>query len=549
MRIRWYNAVLVAGAVVLLSAGSGHALTAATADDVCASDADPCHITEPVDVADGAVLDFQTRTVNVTGAGQLNFGVATGTILSGAFHAATSGPAIRSRVAVSPGRTDSGSILISTRRLCSDGGPVPCADDADCDLGTCSVGDGAITIAAGIDGRSDDPARITLRAAGSVAVSGDVDLSSTSEYEAGRISLEALDGNATVGGSIRAKAGRAGSGGRVSIEASQDAVISAPIDLTGENLEDGIVELSAGRDVAIAAKINVSARTKGGWGGQITAVAGRDILIDGDRRVVLLANGAGSGYFSDDGGGNGGLVELDAGGDVTVAEDVRILANGAVSNGAGGSLFVTAGGDVELGGRIAMNSSGTSGGWLYVDSGGDVRMDGRFSGQSRGFDNYGWGGYAEIYADGDFTVSESGELNLTGADGGALEARIRGSVDFRGHVDASGRRIGYGGYVELYSDHANVDVSGVVETGGEDGDIEIDACSIEVSGTLSNSSSGGYTGLTAFDSLTITADGSVRTPGGQNSIRYGHADNPPVILGNVSPAAQLVVGLGRAHCP
>jgi hypothetical protein len=627
MRIRPSTVVLLVGAITFLSAGSAYPLTATTADDVCASDADPCNITEPVDVADGAVLDFQARTVNVTGAGQLNFGADSGTILSGAFHAATSGPAIRSRVTVGSGQTDSGNISISARRLCSDGdststcetssgcqlgtcgayrcsgnallqctsdgdceaGPcedfrclntlayrfcttdaecdfgscgsqttcqdlrgasaVPCADDTDCDLGTCSVGEGAITIAGDIDGRSDYPARVTLRAAGSVGITGEVELSSTSEYEAGRLFLRALDGNASVGGKVRAKNRNAGPGGHVSINASQDALISAPIDLVGDNFEDGIVEVTAGRDVTIAASINVGSRTNGGWGGLVTAVAGRDILIDGNERVVLRANGAGSSYFSDDGGGNGGLVELYADGDVTIAEDVRILANGAVPAGAGGSLFVEAEGDVELSGRISANSSGTSGGWLYVYSRGDVTMNGRFSGQSFGFDNYGWGGYAEIYADGDLAVSESGDFSLIGVDGGTLEARIRGSVDFRGHVDASGRKAGYGGYVDIYSDRASVDVSGIVETGGEGGEIYINACSVGISGTLSNSSSDGWTGLTAFNSLTVLAGSSVRTPRGVNQMRYGHADNPPVILGNVSPAAQISIGAGAADCP
>ncbi|HXC50834.1 MAG TPA: hypothetical protein VN634_08125 [Candidatus Limnocylindrales bacterium] len=626
MQIRRYGAVAAACAVILLSAAHAHALTATIADDVCASDADPCNITGPVDVTDGAVLDFQTRTVNVTGAGQLNFGDGEGTILSGLFHAATTEPAIRSRVTLGSGQTESGKITITTRRLCSTGGPadtcetnascqlgtcgyyrcsgnaqlictsddrcqagpcngssctnsesyfscstnadcdfgacgsqptcsrlhegtsVACADDADCDLGTCTVGDGSIMIGGGIDGRSDAPASVTLRAAGSVSIAGDVDLSCSADYAAGSLTVHALDGDASISGEIRATA-NLWRGGHVSIDASQDTVISAPIDLTGSNYYDvDGLELAAGRDITIAARINVSSRTNGGWGGRITAIADRDILVDGNRTFSLLANGYGSSYFSDDGGGNGGEVDLEAGGKVTIASDVRVAANGAVPYGAGGALLVYGGVNVKLGGRISANSSGSGGGWLYVESGGDVQLDGQFSGKSLAFD-YGYGGYAEIFADGDVVVSESGDVNLAATDGGILEIRAGGNVDFRGHANASAKSSGYGGSVQLFSDHANVGVPGVIKIRGEDGEIEIDGCNVELSGSLSSHGEGTYTTLTAFDDLTTLAGSSVRTSGGQSWMRYAHADNPPVILGNVSPVAGLVIGLGRADCP
>lgn len=81
--------VLLATAILPTIVRAGTPATVAM--DVCPADADPCNVTSIIDVTDNATLDFGARAVNVTGAGQFNFGAGSGTIACGDFTASAVG--------------------------------------------------------------------------------------------------------------------------------------------------------------------------------------------------------------------------------------------------------------------------------------------------------------------------------------------------------------------------------------------------------------------------------------------------------------------------
>ena len=134
------RAVLAAALLLAGGAGPSGAAGVVSASQVCADGVDPCKVTTVVPVEDGAALDFGTRAVQLSGNGQFNFGAGSARILCGPFSAATAGTAINAKGTGPEGNTESGSVTIEARRLCS-GGEVamPCIGDSECQLGSCSV--------------------------------------------------------------------------------------------------------------------------------------------------------------------------------------------------------------------------------------------------------------------------------------------------------------------------------------------------------------------------------------------------------------------------
>src|SRR5437868_57228 len=111
--------VQIVPVLVLAFATRAAALTADSADDVCPSNADPCNVTEKIDVVANSTLEFGARAVHVSGSGGFDFGAGSGRIQCGPFEANTRGNAIDATGPGDAGGTDSGSIAIDARRLCS----------------------------------------------------------------------------------------------------------------------------------------------------------------------------------------------------------------------------------------------------------------------------------------------------------------------------------------------------------------------------------------------------------------------------------------------
>jgi hypothetical protein len=184
-----------------------------------------------------------------------------------------------------------------------------------------------------------------------------------------------------------------------------------------------------------------------------------NITLDfGTRAVVLqntltlkdLAGGAvgaltiKAGSFTITGSGQiKGFSRDAAGGAVTVQVTNNILINSTISSGAvrlsgqdAGSLTLSAGGSVSIGGRLAIYGDGivASGGSLSIDAGTNLTITGQLDlhGGLQGS-----GGDIDLNALGDVIVS--GFVDLTGGDvgGGFLDASAGGSLTL-GQVDMSG---------------------------------------------------------------------------------------------------------------
>ncbi len=571
------RSLLAAAALALLLAPlRADALEADSADDVCAADADPCTVTEVVHVANGATLDFQNRTVNLTGDGSFDFGSGSGQILCGPFHASVDGNAIVAAGPAASGGSAGGRVTLESRRLCSGGAsPRPCVDtddcqlgacdvrrctnrgtlhclsdedcagmcvnrrcnntplftrcaaNADCDFGTCpaqlqcrysdispvacssnvdcdfadcSAGAASISMGGRIYGNSDSPAKITLRAAESVAITAPVDLSSRrADADGGDLTIEAGAGDVTIGAKIRATGGGISQGGSIDIDAGQDISIVAPIDVNGGDYDGGSIDLASGRDTLIDASLLASSRDGAGYGGYIEIDAKRDFRIGGGTHSIrLTANGHRDRY---DIAGAGGDLDFSAERTGTIASNVRIVAFGAQPDGSGG--IVTA----------------------YAD---ELTFDGEFFARARG--SHGLGG--ELYADstGSMSFGDTAKIDLRG-----------GSAE------------GGGGVADLYSTSGIADISGTwLSQGFADeavGIFNVEACRIRFAGNVENKSLDAQTYLTAQESIVIEAGSTLHTPKGENLITYRTDDKPPVLNGSISPAPVLrVYGTYFSHC-
>ncbi|RMF18848.1 MAG: hypothetical protein D6760_13570, partial [Deltaproteobacteria bacterium] len=131
---------------LLLAAHASYATIIANGpDDICPPAADPCVISEEVQIQPPGTLDFGTRTVHLTGAGKL---VGTAAITCGDFlvDVGAANVAVDTREAGNV----AGSFSVTAQRACSADPSVPCLWDATCQnagLGTCSVGAGIISLA------------------------------------------------------------------------------------------------------------------------------------------------------------------------------------------------------------------------------------------------------------------------------------------------------------------------------------------------------------------------------------------------------------------
>ena len=551
-------------ALLLGIASRAEALTATTAEDVCAADANPCTVTDVVHVTPGATLNFEGRAVEITGGGCFDFGSGSGNIFSGAFTADTEDAAIIARGRINGGGTDSGDVVIQAERLCSAANPpAPCLEetdchrgtcsarrcelrpstrcfadadcagacinrrcnntvlfqrctvnedcnfgscpdqltcssnssrvrnctvDADCELGSCTIGDASITINSPIDGHSDSTGSITLTAADSVTISKTVDLTGTAvESSGGDLNLEAVSGNAHLGGMVRARSGGHGSGGRIDIEAGRDAIISAPVDAPGGDFDGGWVDVECGRDAVISSDLNLTARSGEGYGGFLDITAGRNVRIGRPGGAMRIRN---SGHTVPTGAGDAGGIYVVADGDLEIAEGVEIRSRARRDAYAG-----------------------------FIDVG--IRGNFRFAGT---FDARG----GRLGAAGSLDVATAGHLEMAGGS----------RVDLRG---------GDGGatYVELTSEMGNATLAGNIAISGFAGELYVGACNIRFAGTWRSFGPSGDIDLYAYDSVTTRPGSSLSASEGDISL-YGRST--PLLEGDISPVPTTYLLDGESGC-
>ncbi|MBI5505754.1 MAG: hypothetical protein HY899_13215, partial [Deltaproteobacteria bacterium] len=541
---------------------------------------DPCLITRPVKVTGNRALDFGVRSVLVSRAGRFDFGADGGAIRCGSLLAYSS----RRRLIKAFGATDegpqSGDIEILARRSCSLAarpcsveydchlGPCDarrcslrsswvCAQDADCTLGVCqptrrcSANDRVRCLSDSDCNLGVCGAQLVCRASGAQPVACGED----SDCEFGSCSVG--EARIDLGGGIN---GRSTIPGLISIEAVGDITLRRTIDVSGTAVggDGGSVSVnSSAGNVSVLGKIDCT----GSYGGELGIRAAGNIATGGP----LRCNG---------GDGSAGYIEIRAGGDISIGNDVT--ANGITYAGAGGEILVHAEGNlaVERGSfedpvRIGADGAdgppdsenGGDGGIVDLSAHGNGLVGRHARITANAGTTYGTAG--EIYIDVGGSLAFAGSIDASGAgpEGGwgavSLNAGDAISVEDSASIRLHSGDLSDAGELYVGSWHGDLTLRGgiIVEGGSGRGPFHpalgVEACRIrtEAGSSLFSSARGATTRLIAHESMTLGAGAGIRSKYGTNVLRYRDAAKPPVVLSSVSPAPTIEVDSGMAGCP
>jgi cysteine-rich repeat protein len=302
-----------------------------------------------------------------------------------------------------------------------------------------------------------DGGNITVKAATRITVSGEVDATGRTGGGGGFVELDTTTGPITVDGPIDVSGTDAG-GGEIDLNGFS-VTTSVKMDASGGGSagDGGTISIStttgpvimlAGADLR-GAPAGTSVMG-GGGGGEIDIDAGQDIDIEDD----LILNGGSP--------GDGGVASLAATGNLTLAANIFAAGNGADSvgsdgielmagrdinlanvnatidvsaSGVGGNVSISAAGKTTIGAQFTINADGTGpsglGGEIDVPDvipGENIQIDGDISA-----DGIQMGGMLTIEACDTLTISATGSLSARGEDGSTSLAarsllRVAGSV-------------------------------------------------------------------------------------------------------------------------
>lgn len=540
--MRWSRSLAGLAAFVLFAAPSHALIVADSVDDVCSPAADPCIVTDTVEVAPDTTLDFGPRAFVVQGNGQIDFGSGSSDIFAGAVTLGGKG-------VLADADGSGGFISVVARRACSQETATACRADGDCDFGACTVdstcvqdaarecisnadcnvgtctsGQGTLMLTAPWEARTASPGGVLLSATDDLTVTATMDASGSETLsDGGFINLESTFGNVTVSNNISVSGAIDGYGGEFTADAGGAVSLNAPIDCTGGDSDAGEVTVFAGTDLSITGDIVCTAIGGSGYGGYLDFNAGRDILLTGGGsadRMLLEAFGHRS---VDNFGGDGGEIGIYAGRNIVVGQWVRILSAGAAPDGTGGDVTIDAGGDFSLEGEVETRADGIQGD----------------------------GGFLEIAAGGDVTVAATSLLSVDGGSVGYLDIDAAGDVDLDGAITMIGRQGGFGGAFSLLSG-GDATLRGDLTSDKEANEVEIEACRVrfEDGALYNNNSTDGTNVLIAHESIQVKAGATLKTKtSGTNTFFYRAAEKPPVIDGEVSPVAVLTLSPDLPGCP
>lgn len=328
------------------------------AEDVCPAQADPCLVTEPVVVKQGAVLDFGAREVRIVPGGRIDIGIGVVDLRCGAFSTSTPGAvAILARGPAVGGGQDGGSLTIESRGRCSGSGAgIPCLFDADCGSEVCAKGAG-VSIVGSVEAQGLVAGSLSIEAAGDVFLSDTIDLDSTDpDGDGGQLDVTSTLGSIVVDGRIEATSGRLGFGGVVTLTAADDVAVAGILDASGGDFDGGEIDVLAGRDISVDGRLHVDSKGGEGAGGFVALTASGTISLGAT--AALSADGHQS---IDNFAGDGGTFLLAAGRDLSLAAGASVVAAGARPDGAGGTFDAESVGETMLAGTVSMVAKGGRG--------------------------------------------------------------------------------------------------------------------------------------------------------------------------------------------
>jgi len=497
-----------------------------SADQICPPNLDPCVVNTVVPVADGVTLDFGLRELRIEGNGQLDVSSGFVIVACGAFTARTgTAVALKVRGPGSQGVIEGGVLLIRARGSCSNDPLQACIDDRECGTGTCSGGAGTISIDGRIRGEGSPPGSLDLEASRDIELLQSVVFSATGgQDDGGFLDLYSAAGSITIRDRIDVTSGSDSQGGEIVVVAGRDVVIDAELDADGGDFDGGIIEAEAGRDVVVRGDLRANSVSGEGFGGEISLYADRNVIIPGPAR--LSTNGHESLEFFC---GDGGITEIDAGGDIELGETVVVESLGPMPDCDGGDFDLFADGSIGVAGTVDMRARGESGGGGYV---GLRALGGVDLAASSVVDASGGrgDGEVELVADGDVLLDGTIDVIVQNDLGGLVSVRGGGAVTVAGTVNAKGTPNG------TFTNSV----------------IEVEGCTIDLlpGGRVDNVGGYGTNLLVSHADTRIRSGASVLADAdsGHNRFVYREASAPPDVAGLVEPAAELVVDAALRAC-
>ncbi len=496
------------------------------ADDICAPSDDPCVITERVVPIEFALLDFGTRTVLVQGDGLLDIGTMAVEMRAGDVGFSTgSAPAVRlGRGPSDPELFNGGYLNILARGTCSDDPAVLCTKGTQCGSGVCDATSGDVDLGGMVDGDSSGlSSEISVFAAGDVAISQPIHVSTNDPESDGGVIVVLAQGNVESTARLIARGGRDGQGGEIELTAGGDLLVSGVLNANGGDFDGGFVCLEAAGDITLAAVIHASSTAGEGFGGEVRVYAEGDLSVAPRTKIRAQGHRQREGF-----GGDGGLVEMRAIGAIAVSAKTLIDVRPAAPDGFAGDVDIDADGRVNVAAKIRADSRGRLGG------GGVIVIESR---------------NADTVVTRDARLSVKG--HLSGA--GDIDIFANTSLTLDGTLNVTGRSGGLGGRVLGVADRLNY--LGKIRGGGQDFDgingcVDFAACDVTVENGSDIRLRGEFDEAT-FDcreQCTIEAGARVRLQDSGSVVVRRRPDGPPAIIeGNVRPAVQIVDSY-RAPC-
>lgn len=377
---------------------------------------------------------------------------------------------------------------------------------------------GAVDLDGRVNAQGSYAGTVIITATSDVLLKGDFHMPGTSsDSDGGNLVVSSSSGTVDLSGSIDVSSGGEGSGGEIMISAGADVSIRGDIDAGGGDFSGGVVALSAGADLVVESDIDVSSKSGGGDGGTIDLLAGGEVrLRDGDGGATFLqAKGSAD---ADGFSGDGGELNVDAA-SIAVEAEVTVRGTGAAPDGYGGDFMLSATGSIEIAGDLDVSGGGSGG----------------------------YGGDIDIAASGPFELAATGLLDASGKGGGGLvSVLVAGAgVNIAGLVDAGGGSDEIGGTVDIETD-GDITVSGTIDTGGSpagssNGTIVLTACRVDLTAGAELLSNGGYgeNVIVASGVIRIAGGAAVQATGesGDNLLSYRSSSFPPLVQGQVTPPA------------
>jgi cysteine-rich repeat protein len=380
-------------------------------------------------------------------------------------------------------------------------------------------------------GNADEPATLTIVAAGDILISKAVNLKgSDTNADGGEFTVSSTLGSVHISDDVFVAGGGESAGGTVNVDAAVDVTIDALIDASGGSFDGGTIEIDAGRDYIQNGELVVDATGGDGVGGDVSLNAGRDVILTPGTTSNRRRISAGGNTSRDLEGGDGGTIEVVAGRDVNFGSVSRLEADGADPDAEGGEISVVAGRDASLGGELRSRSRGIRGG----------------------------GDFITVAAQGRVDIPASGTIDVTGGSrgGGTLQIDVAGPFSNFGPIDVSGGNGGAGGHVSVESGDVALLEGSMVVAGvrgeGTDNLLMVKACLVEmrIGGLLDNRAERGENRLVGRESVILRLNAELRaTENGTNNIVYGDPGEVPIILGIVSPKAVETVDESLERCP